>query len=51
MYLDYDGEIDDEDITDIVEKVLERFGVEENMKEISRQILEALDDFFIDGCD
>ena len=51
MYLDYDGEIDDEDITDIVEKVLERFGIEEKKQEISRQIIEALEDFFMDSAD
>ena len=51
MYIQYDGEIEDEDITDIIEKVLERLELEENKKEISGQIMEALEDFFSDSSD
>lgn len=46
MYIQYEGEIGDEDITDMIEKVLERYGLEEKKKQISIQILEGLDDLF-----
>ena len=51
MHIQYDGEIEDEEITDIIEKVLVRFGIKDNIQEISKQILEALEDFFSDTCD
>ena len=51
MYIDYIGYLDDELISDEIEKVLERFGIKENIKKISKQILERLDDFFSDSCD
>ena len=51
MYIQYDGEIEDEEITDIIERVLERFEFEDNKKEISRQILAGLEDLFSDSSD
>ena len=47
--VDYTGYIEDEIITDIVEKVLRKFGIQENKKKISKQILEELEDFFIES--
>ena len=51
MYIDYIGYVEDELILDEIEKVLARFGIKENIKEISRKILEGLEDFFSDSCD
>ena len=51
MYIDYIGYVEDELILDEIEKVLERFGIKDNIKEISRKILDGLEDFFSDSCD
>ncbi len=49
MYVQYKGEIEDEIITDILEKVLERHGIKKNKKKISRDIFLELEDFFMEN--
>jgi hypothetical protein len=38
MYIQYDGGIEDDITTEIVEKVLEGYGIQQNKKEISWDI-------------
>ena len=49
MHIQYDGEIEDEKITDIIERVLVRYGLEDNKKQVSNEILAGLEDLFIES--
>ena len=47
MYVEYNGEIEDEIFTELFDRILEEYGITGNdKKKISRKILDALDDFF-----
>ena len=49
MHIQYDGEIEDEEIMDIIERVLVRYGLEKNKEQLSREILAGLEDLFIES--
>ena len=44
MKIDYCGYIEDEIITDAFEKVLEKYGICKDLKEISRELLSELEE-------
>ena len=48
MYIQYNGQLDDEFITDIIEDVLEKRGLGAYKNDISREILSKLEDFFME---
>ncbi len=48
MYIQYNGLIDERCITEIVERVLDQYGVEDRKEAICREILSGLEDFFME---